>query len=83
MESPPEPPTGAVRQNGPQNARKSSPGGSQDALGARLPLEAILGPFWALFWTSRTPKNRALAVVQCYFLQKWHDAPGSPKSTPK
>ena len=36
--------------NGGPIARKSSPRGSQDAPGARLPLEAILGSALGLFW---------------------------------
>ena len=40
-------------------------------------------PFLTYFWTSGTPKNRALAVARCHFLQKWPVAPGGPKSTPK
>ena len=40
-------------------------------------------PFRSHFWTPRTPKNHALAVARCYFSQKWHDAPGSPKWNPK
>ena len=61
----------------------SSPRAFQDALGAGLPLEAILASMLVHFWTSGTPKNRALAVARCYFCRKWHDAPGAPKSSPK
>ena len=61
---------------------KSSPRAFQDALGAGLPLEAILASILVNFWTSGTPKNRALAVARCYFLLKSPTAPGGPKSTP-
>ena len=40
-------------------------------------------PFWGHFGTLRTPKNHALAVARCYFLAKWHNAPGNPKWSPK
>ena len=49
---------------------KSSLGAFQDALGAGLPLEAILASIFVYFWTSGTPKNRALAVARCYFCRK-------------
>ena len=62
---------------------KSSPRAFQDALGAGLPLEAMLASILVHFWISGTPKNRALAVARCYFCRKWHDAPGAPKSSPK
>ena len=48
-----------------------------------LPLEAILASIFVNFCTSGTPKNRALAVARCHFLQKWPVAPGAPKSSPK
>ena len=49
---------------------KSCLGAFQDALGAGLPLEAILASMLVHFWTSGTPKNRALAVARCYFCRK-------------
>ena len=49
---------------------KSCLGAFQDALGAGLPLEAILASILVHFWTSGTPKNRALAVARCYFCRK-------------
>ena len=54
----------------PQIEPKSSPRAFQDALGAGLPLEAILASMLVHFWTSGTPKNRALAVARCYFCRK-------------
>ena len=48
----------------------SSPRAFQDALGAGLPLEAILASMLVHFWTSGTPKNHALAVARCYFCRK-------------
>ena len=49
---------------------QSSPRAFQDALGAGLPLEAILPSIVVHVWTSGTPKNRALAVARCYFCRK-------------
>ena len=49
---------------------KSSLGAFQDALGAGLPLEAILASMLVHFGTSGTPKNHALAVARCYFCRK-------------
>ena len=43
----------------------------------------MLASILVYFWTSGTPKNRALAVARCYFCGKQHDAPGAPKSSPK
>ena len=61
-------------ENGGQNEvkilPKSSLGAFQDALGAGLPLEAILASILAHFWTSGFPKNHALAVARCYFGRK-------------
>ena len=61
---------------------KSCLGAFQDALGAGLPLEAILASILVHVWTSGTPKSRALAVARCYFRLKTPTAPGGPKSTP-
>ena len=61
-------------ENGSQNEIKivttSCLGAFQDALGAGLPLEAILASILVHFWISGTPKNRALAVARCYFCRK-------------
>ena len=61
-------------ENGGQNEvkimLKSSLGAFQDALGAGLPLEAILASMLVPFWTSGTPKNHARAEARCHFRRK-------------
>ena len=61
-------------EHGSQHRAKIEPtsclGAFQDALGAGLPLEAIVASMLVHVLTSGTPKNHALAVARCYFCRK-------------
>ena len=78
-------------QNGPQNAPTSSPRGSQDALGARLPLEAVSGAILASFLTPPEPRKSCSRLGAVLIFAKIAygarepkiDPKTSPKSSPK
>ena len=78
-------------QNGPQNGPKSSPRGSQDALGARLPLEAVSGAMLASFLTPPEPRKSCSRLGAVLIFAKIAygarepkiDPKTSPKSSPK
>ena len=78
-------------QNGPQNGPKSSPRGSQDALGARLPLEAVSGAILASFLTPPEPRKSCSRLGAVLIFAKIAygarepkiDPKTSPKSSPK
>jgi len=61
---------------------KSSPRAFQDALGARLPAEAVFGCIFSVLGGPRNPKNHAPATVRAQFRLKSLTAPGAPKSSP-
>ena len=78
-------------QNGPQNGPKSSPRGSQDALGARLPLEAVFGAILGSFLTPPEPRKSCSRLGAVLIFAKITygarepkiDPKTSPKSSPK
>ena len=78
-------------QNGPQHGPKSSPRGSQDALGARLPLEAVSGAILASFLNPPEPRKSCSRLGAVLIFAKIAygarepkiDPKTSPKSSPK